>query len=401
MNLFLVGHSAKHQLRIVILANFCHPEQKLAVLRANPFDTHGVFGLSIGKFMKLQSPYIKRIQESIMQEFILGSDVMRSIMKVVYEVAQYDVNVLLTGESGTGKEMLAKIIHLQSSRAEHPFVPVNCGVLSGLMFEDKLFGHEKGSFTGAIRLQRGCFEMADKGTLFLDEVSEIPLKNQPDFLRILDDFQFLRIGGSELINVDVRIISATNKDPRDKVKEGLFREDLFYRLHVVPIHIPPLRERKMVIPKMVDHFLNQLAATYKKPKPSVNPEVIDIFCRYDWPGNVRELKNLLERVFIVNDDDAMGVEHLPSDFLWHFREPTDPMDLAEVRREAETQAILHVLYRMGGDKKRAAKILRISPRTLRYKLNKYNIKVDRRGEPVPRDLLSHSREHLSLRPSSH
>ncbi len=351
--------------------------------------------------MKLQSPYIKRLQESIMQEFILCSDVMRSIMKVVYEVAQYDVNVLLTGESGTGKEMLAKIIHLQSSRAEHPFVPVNCGVLSGLMFEDKLFGHEKGSFTGAIRLQKGCFEIADKGTLFLDEVSEIPLENQPNFLRILEDFQFLRIGGSELINVDVRIISATNKDPRDKVKEGLFREDLFYRLHVVPIHIPPLRERKMVIPKMVDHFLNQLAATYKKPKPSVNPEVIDIFCRYDWPGNVRELKNLLERVFIVNDDDLIDMEHLPSDFLWHFRQPADLMDLAEVRRAAETKAILDVLYRVGGDKERAAKILRISPRTLRHKLNKYNIKVDRMGEPVSRDLLSHSRERLSLRPLSH
>jgi transcriptional regulator with PAS, ATPase and Fis domain len=277
-------------------------------------------------------------------------------------------------------------------------VPVNCGVLSGHMFEDKLFGHEKGAFTGAIRLQRGCFEMADKGTLFLDEVSEIPLKNQADFLRILEDFQFLRIGGNELINVDVRIISATNKDLRDKVKQGLFREDLFYRLHVVPIHIPPLRERKMVIPKMVDHFLNQLAATYKRSKRSVNPEVIDIFRRYDWPGNVRELKNLLERVFIVHDDEAMCVEHLPSDFLWHFREPADPMDLAEVRRTAETKAILDVLYRVGGDKRRAAKILRISSRTLRYKLNKYNIKVDRVGEPVSGDARSHPGELVALRP---
>lgn len=348
--------------------------------------------------MKLQPPHIEYLQESIMQEYILGSDVMLSIMKTLHQVAKHDVNVLITGESGTGKEFLSKIIHLQSPRAEHPFVPVNCGILSGLMFEDKLFGHEKGSFTGAIRLQKGCFEMADKGTLFLDEVSEIPLENQADFLRILEDFQFLRIGGSELINVDVRIISATNKDPRDKVKQGLFREDLFYRLHVVPINIPPLRERKVVIPKMVDHFLNQLAATYKKPKPSVSPEVIDIFYRYDWPGNVRELKNLLERVYIVNDDDVMGVEHLPSDFLWHFREPADPMDLAEVRRAAEAKAILDVLYRVEGDKGHAAKILRISPRTLRYKLNKYDIKVDRRGEPVSEDLLTHPREHLSLRP---
>ena len=329
--------------------------------------------------MRLQSPYMQHLEESIMQEFILGADVMRSIMKVVHEVAKYDVNVLLIGESGTGKEMLAKIIHLQSPRAEYPFVPVNCGILSGLMFEDKLFGHEKGSFTGAIRREMGCFEMADKGTLFLDEVSEVPVENQVDFLRVLEDFRFLRIGGNELIEVDVRIISATNKDLKEAVREGLFREDLFYRLQVVPIYIPPLRERKEVIPKMMDHFLNQFATTYKKPKPSVTPEVVDIFCRYDWPGNVRELRNLIERVLIVNHDAVMGLEHLPSDFLWHFRQPLRVMDLGEVRREAETKAILDVLYRTGGDRVKAANILHISPRTLRHKLNKYNIEVDRRG----------------------
>jgi len=322
-----------------------------------------------------------------MQEFILGSDGMRSMMKVVHEVAKYDVSVLLTGESGTGKEMLAKIIHLQSPRAEHPFVPVNCGVLSGLMFEDKLFGHEKGSFTGAIRREKGCFEMAHKGTLFLDEVSEVPQENQVDFLRVMEDFRFVRIGGNELIDVDVRIISATNKDLKKAVKQGRFREDLFYRLQVVPIYIPPLRERKMVIPKMVDHFLNQLGATYKKPKPSVTPEVIGIFCRYDWPGNVRELRNLLERVFIVNNEDVIGPAHLPSDFLWHFEQPSGLLDLGQVRREAETKAILHVLYRTGGDREKAADILRISPRTLRHKLNRYDIKVDRKGEPLSQDSL--------------
>jgi len=323
-----------------------------------------------------------------MQEFILGSDGMRSIMKVVHEVAKYDVGVLLTGESGTGKEMLAKILHLQSPRAEHPFVPVNCGVLSGLMFEDKLFGHEKGSFTGAIRREKGCFEMAHKGTLFLDEVSEVPQENQVDFLRVMEDFRFVRIGGNELIDVDVRIISATNRDLKEAVKHGLFREDLFYRLQVVPICIPPLRGRKMVIPKMVDHFLNQLGATYKKLKPSVTPEVIDIFCRYDWPGNVRELRNLLERVFIVNNEDVIGPTHLPSDFLWHFEQPSSFLDLGQVRREAETKAILHVLYRTGGDREKAADILRISPRTLRHKLNRYDIKVDRKGERVSQDSLS-------------
>jgi two-component system response regulator AtoC len=309
-----------------------------------------------------------------MEEFILGSDVMRSIMKIISEVAKYDVSVLLMGESGTGKEMLAKILHLQSPRSENPFVPVNCGILSGLLFEDKLFGHEKGSFTGAIRREMGCFEMTDKGTLFLDEVSEVPLENQVDFLRVLEDFRFLRIGGNEVIEVDVRIISATNRDLKERVGKGLFREDLFYRLHVVPIHVPPLRERKVVIPRMVDHFLGQLAARYRKPKPGVHREVIDTFCRYDWPGNVRELKNLLERVFIINMEDTIGMEQLPSDFLWHFRDPPHLMALEEIRRDAESKAISEVLYRFGGDREKAAKILRISPRTLRYKLSRYDIR---------------------------
>ena len=352
--------------------------------------------------MKLQSPYIKHLQESIMEEFILGPEVMRAIMKLAHEVAKYDVSVLLVGESGTGKEMLAKTIHLQSPRAENPFVPVNCGVLSGLMFEDKLFGHEKGSFTGAIRTEMGCFEMADKGTLFLDEVSELPPENQVDFLRVLEDFRFLRIGGNRLIEVDVRIISATNKDLKELTTKGLFREDLFYRLHVVPIYIPPLRDRKAVIPRMVNHFLGQLSAHHKRPMPSVTPEVIDIFCRYDWPGNVRELKNLIERILIVNDHSVIGTEQLPSDFLWHFREPPRSMalELEQVRRAAETTAILDVLYRMRGDKERAAKILRISPRTLRHKLKRYNIKVDRNGEALSQDMPGDTDERLSLWSSS-
>lgn len=335
------------------------------------------------KPMKLQSAYIMQPPESIMEEFILGCDVMRAIMKVIYEVADYDVSVLLMGESGTGKEMLAKIIHLQSPRAENPFVPVNCGVLSGLMFEDKLFGHEKGAFTGAVSRKQGCFELADKGTLFLDEVAEIPLDNQVDFLRVLEDFRFMRIGGDGLIEVDVRIVSASNRDLKAEVQKGRFREDLFYRLQVVPIYIPPLRQRKAVIPKMVDHFLDRFVAAYKKPKPSVTPEVIDIFCRYDWPGNIRELKNLLERVFIVSSGNTVGIDSLPSDFMWHFTEPVKMMNLGQVRRAAETKAIVDVLYRTGGDKEKAAEILSVSARTLRHKLQTYDIKVDKSGALLP------------------
>jgi len=329
--------------------------------------------------MKHQSPYIKYLHKSILQEFILDSDKMRSIMQVVHQVAKYDVNILITGESGTGKELLAKIVHLQSQRAEHPFVPVNCGILSGLMFEDKLFGHEKGAFTGAIERKSGCFEMADKGTLFLDEIADIPLDNQVDFLRFLEDSRFSRIGSNDILEVNIRIISATNKDLKACVKQGTFREDLFYRLQIVPILLPPLRERREAIPKMTDHFLNQFVTTYMKPKPTVTSEVLNLFSRYEWPGNIRELKNLLERVFIVNNDNYIGKEHLPSDFMWHYNAPSNAMDLEQVKQEAETKVIIEVLRRVGGDRERAAKILRISPRTLRYKLNRYNIHVDRKG----------------------
>ena len=333
--------------------------------------------------MKLQSPHFWRLHQSTMQDFILGSEQMRDIMGLIREVAQYDVNVMLIGESGTGKELLAKTIHLLSPRTDNAFVPVNCGVLSGLMFEDKLFGHEKGSFTGAIRRERGCFELAHQGTLFLDEVLDIPGENQVDFLRVLEDFRFLRLGGTELLEVDVRIVSATNRDPRELVGQGLFREDLFYRLHVVPIHVPPLRERGADIPLMADRFLDDFSAAYGKPRPVLSPRVIDIFQNYNWPGNVRELKNLMERVFIVNKESRIGPEQLPSDFQWAVGQSRDKdLDLAAVRQRAETGAILDVLSRVEGDRDRAARILGVSPRTLRYKLREYGLKVDRRGRPV-------------------
>ena len=222
--------------------------------------------------MKLKYPKKQYFEKSITLEFILGCESMHAVMDTIRQVARYDVNILLLGESGTGKEMLAKIIHMLSPRAGNPFVPINCGVLSGLMFEDKLFGHEKGAFTGAIDRKKGCLEIADKGTLFLDEVSELPLQNQVDFLRVLEDFRFTRIGGNETLEVDIRIISATNRDLKEEIRAERFREDLFYRLQVVPVYLPPLRERKKVIPKMTDYFLDQFELTYKKTKPSVHAE---------------------------------------------------------------------------------------------------------------------------------
>lgn len=331
--------------------------------------------------MKLQSPQ-QRIRDTALEEFILETASMRSILKVVHQVAPFDVNVMITGESGTGKELLARIIHLLSPRAPQPFIPINCGILSGLLFEDKLFGHERGAYTGAVDRKRGCFELAHNGTLFLDEVSELPFDNQVDFLRVLEDFRFYRIGGNEAIQVDVRLISASNKDLKSLISEGEFREDLFYRLQVVPIFLPPLRQRREAIPKMVDHFLERLVIKYRKPKPAIAPEVLDIFLRYDWPGNVRELKNLVERIFIVNERELIRPDDLPSDFVWHFAEPPNELSLSEVRRAAETRAILDMLYRTRGDKDSAARILQISPRTLRHKIQTYGIRVGRDGQPL-------------------
>jgi transcriptional regulator with PAS, ATPase and Fis domain len=264
---------------------------------------------------------------------------------------------------------------LQSGRAKNPFIPVNCGVLSGLMFEDKLFGHEKGAFTGAVSEKQGCFEMAHTGTLFLDEISELRLENQVDFLRILEDLKFTRIGGDQMIEVDLRIIAATNKNLKKVIETGQFREDLYYRLHVIPVRIPPLRERKQVIPKMVDHFMNQFEMVYKKPKPTVHPGVIDLFFRYDWPGNVRELKNLMERVFIINTSDTIYADHFPPDFLQSFETIPDIVTLAEVRKTAEKKAIIEALLRTDGDREKASNLLDISPRTLRHKLKAYGLKI--------------------------
>ena len=338
-------------------------------------DTHaaGEPAIPYGRqAMKLKYPKAKYFQK-YMEEFVYTSDTMKSVMEIVQRVARYDVNVLIMGESGTGKEMLAKIIHLQSPRAENPFIPLNCGVLSGLMFEDKLFGHEKGAFTGAIQQNIGCFELAHKGTLFLDEISELRPENQVDFLRVLEDFRFTRIGGNEVITVDVRIISATNVDLKHRIREGRFRKDLYYRLQVIPITLPPLRDRRDVIAQMVDHFMNQFEMIYQKPRPSVHQEVIDLFHRHSWPGNVRELKNLVERVFILSDNPVLRARDLPEDFLDSIENPADPPTLAGVRRKAEQKAIREALIRSGGDKAGAARLLQISPRTLRHKIRTYNI----------------------------
>jgi two-component system response regulator AtoC len=324
----------------------------------------------------------------VVSELVVASDQMRSIMDLIDKVARFDVPILISGETGTGKELLARIIHQKSARHDKPFHAVNCGTLTGDLFADKLFGHEPGSFTGALRQLRGCFELASAGTLFLDEVSEISLNNQVDFLRVLEDGRYKRIGGERFLITDVRIIAATNTDLALEVKEGRFRRDLYYRLQVIPITVPPLRKRREAIPRLIDYFSSQFAEKYQKHEISFHPKAVELLVNYGWPGNVRQLKNFIEHTLIVCSGRQVTPRDFPADFSEALSLPAEPLagaagadgppkSLEEVRVEAERRAIIDALTRTGGGREKAARLLQISPRTLRQKMSHYQIRFSR------------------------
>ncbi|MFH1146195.1 MAG: sigma-54 dependent transcriptional regulator [Pseudomonadota bacterium] len=300
-------------------------------------------------------------------EFVFVSPEIMSIMEMLGRISPYDATVLLIGETGTGKELLARIIHQKSARRGSPFVAINCGVLSGPLFEDKLFGHEAGSFTGATKTVKGVLEMADKGTLFLDEVSEIPAQNQVDFLRVLEQGEFRKIGGTESIRADVRIIAATNKSLANLAKEKKFRIDLYYRLHVIPINVPPLHERKMDIPRLAEYFVDLFCMKYRRPKLTFSIDTLNVFLSHKWPGNVRELRNVVERLVLTGTKETVTPHDLPVDFSRPDFEPLMP-SLEEIRKKAERDAIIQALALCNSDKEKVAELLAISPRTLRYKI---------------------------------
>ena len=341
-----------------------------------------------------------RVETDLYPELVIVSEHMREVIKIVQQIASTDANILISGESGTGKEILARLIHQKSIRRNQPFVPINCGLLSGDLFESKLFGHEAGAFTGATRRTKGRFEQAHCGTLFLDEVSEISMQNQVSFLRVLEDGWFYPIGSEVPKKVDVRIVAATNKDLAARVKEDLFRKDLYYRLQVIPINILPLRERKEAIPHLVDHFLDRFANLYPKKPVSVTPEAMRFLVSYDWPGNVREMKNLLERMFLIIPDETIDVDDFPEDIVEGFSEQDrgsllnsndafsvrkqgyslsdSPMpSLKEARQRLEKDLILEALTITGGQRSKAAELLQIKPRTLRQKMSEYHIQFAR------------------------
>jgi len=295
----------------------------------------------------------------------------------VEKIADSDSTIFINGESGTGKGLIAKAIHDSSSRRRHPFISVNCSAIPESLMESELFGHVRGAFTGANADRIGRFQQAHKGTLFLDEVGDMSPDLQVKILKALEEREVEPLGGCRKVKVDVRIITATHRDMKSEVEKGNFREDLYYRLYVIPVTMPALRERSDDIPLLVDHFLHHFNTKNNRCVEGIDDEALRILRSYSWPGNIRELKNMMERIFIINNGSRVCVQDLPSDFLWHFEEPAEVMDLAEIRKNAETKAILDVLHRTRGDREKASRLLNISPRTLRYKLQKYDIKIDR------------------------
>ena len=312
---------------------------------------------------------------------IIGqSQKMQALYELLEKVSPTKTNILVTGESGTGKELVAKAIHYNSPRKDRPFVTLNCGAIPESLIESELFGHMKGAFTDAIATKKGLFEVADEGTLFLDEISELPLLMQVKLLRVLQDREFKRVGGTEDLRVDVRIIAATNKDLEEAVREKRFREDLFYRLNVIQIKLPPLRERTDDIPRLAMHFLKKYSAELNKPISTVSPEALRLLQDYAYPGNVRELQNIIERAVALEISQELTAQNLRSYLDDHLQMKKVGLDLDIPREglekfveEIERTLLVKALDRTHGIKKKAAELLGINFRSMRYRLEKYGL----------------------------
>ncbi|MCX7913369.1 MAG: sigma-54 dependent transcriptional regulator [Thermodesulfovibrionales bacterium] len=350
--------------------------------------------LSISK-LQMENVLLKRqLKKKYKFDGLIGdSQKMQAIFEMIEKIADTDSTVLITGESGTGKELIAKTIHFNSSRCKNPFVPINCAAIPKDLLESELFGHEKGAFTGAIHTRMGRFELAQGGTLFLDEIGELDPSLQVKLLRVLQQKEFERVGGLKTIKVDVRIIAATNKDLEKAVKESKFREDLFYRLNVIPIHLPPLRERIEDIPLLLEHFINHFCKKRNRKPFTLTPEALKCLLRYDWKGNVRELENLIERLSILVNTDTITITDLPERFhllgdverkyqehestslnyIRGIQIPEDGCNLNKIIHDLERNLILNALSKSGGVKSKAATLLGLNRTTLIEKMKKMGI----------------------------
>ena len=308
-------------------------------------------------------------------ELVGSSEPMRQIYALIEQVAPSSASVLITGESGTGKELVARTIHNLSPRRNAAFVAINCSAIPETLMESELFGHEKGAFTGAAARRPGCFELADGGTLLLDEIAEMPVALQAKLLRVLEDRRIRRLGGGSEIPVDVRVLAATNRDPHDAVRRGSFREDLLYRLNVITIELPPLRRRRDDIPLLAQHLVTQLARRHERPARYLSATAVEALKSHHWPGNVRELRNIIERAVIICSGEAIERLHLapyPLDQRQRARdEDTVSLPVGTPIEEVERQMIFRTLQKTGNDKTRAAELLQISRKTLHNKLRNY------------------------------
>jgi len=354
--------------------------QRLRVLVMKALEFQAV----VAENHELRQRLRKRIEPT---PLIAESEVMQAIARVISEVAVNDVTVLIEGESGTGKEIVARSIHAQSPRREKPFISVNCAALSEQLLEAELFGHAKGAFTGAIANKPGRFQLADGGTLFLDEIGDLSPKGQGDLLRVLEDGAFRMVGGTSLIRVNLRIIAATNKNLQEAVAAGRFREDLYYRLQIVPIFMPPLRERAEDIPLLVASFLEHFSAKHKRRRKQMSPAALRLCQRFAWPGNVRQLRNLIERLVVMGNKTMIEVDDLP-DFLRERERDAGAISisLGTPLAEAEKLLIRRTLTQVTDNREEAAKLLGISRRALQYKLKSYGLVAGApAAKPSPRE----------------
>jgi len=332
------------------------------------------------ELLEQQNRYLRDLEAGgfTIDQIIGGSKSLEKIMKTVAKVALGDSTVYIEGESGVGKELIARAIHQLSPRKDKPFIKVNCSALAEGVMESELFGHEKGSFTGAIRRKIGRFELADGGTLFLDEVGDVSHLIQLKLLRVLQEREFERVGGQTTLTVDVRIICATNKNLIEEVKAGAFREDLYYRMHIIPITVPPLRERKEDIPQLAKHFIKKLAGRTRKNIDSIDDIAVDSLSTYHWPGNIRELENVIEQTMVLCDGQVIVKSDLPS-FIFSTsdsdtkRSQLGEKPLTEILEDLERRLIKEAFEKTGKVKTETAKLLGIKTSALYYKLEKYGL----------------------------
>jgi DNA-binding NtrC family response regulator len=352
-----------------------------------------VAAMKLGAFDYLTKPFeeeeilavVRRALEkrSLEREVTFLRSELQRLYRLIAQVARTGTTVLITGESGTGKELIARAIHRQSPRRDRPFVPVNPAAITETLVESELFGHEKGAFTGAHQRKLGRFELAQHGTLFLDEVSSLRPDVQVKLLRFLQEREIERVGGTRSIKLDVRIVAATNVDLRRAVAEGRFREDLFYRLNVLPVVVPPLRARASDIPLLVDHFVKRYAHEFNKTITGLTPDALAVLSAYPWPGNIRELQNVIERVLALVDGPRVGVDDLPLDLALPAT-PESPatgmIPLNEASDQFERQMVLRVLKRVKGNRSEAARILGLHRNSLKHKLVRWKVDAGGNGD---------------------